>query len=102
MEESLSSCEIFEKILKSLISYEQSPSTKADVAKLEFSNFLSTAVKNKDFFVNFDKETNRVDTSIFSWYQPIYHVTSGAQNVYNFLFHGQTTVERGFSKFENQ
>ena len=66
MEESLSSCEIFEKILKSLISYEQSPSTKADVAKLEFSNFLSTAVKNKDFFVNFDKETNRVDTSIFS------------------------------------
>ena len=66
MEESLSSCEIFEKILRSLISYEQSPSRKADVAKLEFSNFLSTAVKNKDFFVNFDKEPNRIDTSIFS------------------------------------
>ena len=67
MVESSRSCELmFEKILGKLVSYKQLPSREADAAKLEFSNFLSTTVKeNKNSFVKFDKETDCIDT--FTW-----------------------------------
>ena len=66
MVESSRSCELmFEKILEKLVSYRQLPSREANTAKLEFSNVLSTTVKeNKGSFVKFDKEADRVDTFI--------------------------------------
>ena len=59
--ESSRSCKLkFEKIRENLVSCKQLPSREADTAKLEFSNFLSTTVKeNKDSFVKFDKENDR-------------------------------------------
>ena len=59
--ESSRSCKLkFEKIRENLVSRKQLPSREADTAKLEFSNFLSTTVKeNKDSFVKFDKENDR-------------------------------------------
>ena len=69
---------MFEKILEKLVSYKQLPSREADAAELEFSNFLSTTVKEKkNTFVKFVKETDRVDTLI----PTNYYVTKGAQNV---------------------
>ena len=54
---------------KKVVSYKQLPSTEAGAAKLELSNFLSTTVKeNKDPFVKFDKETDRVDTFIWQFF----------------------------------
>ena len=54
---------------KKVVSYKQQPSREARAAKLELSNFLSTTVKeNKDFFVKFDKETDRVDTFIWQFF----------------------------------
>ena len=70
MVESPRSCELmFEKIVKKLVSYKQLPNREADAAKLEFSNFLSTTVKeNKNSFVKFGKETNNVDTFIWQFF----------------------------------
>ena len=57
---------MFEKILEKLVSYKQLPIREADAAELEFSNFLSTTVKeNKDSFVKFDKEADCVDNFIW-------------------------------------
>ena len=85
MVESSRSCELmFEKILEKLFSYKYLPSGEADAAKLEFSNFLSTTVKEKkDSFVKFDKETDRVDTFIWQFFLDTnkFIVTKGAQNV---------------------
>ena len=75
---------MFEKILEKLVSYKQLPSGEADAAKLEFSNFLSTTVKEKkDSFVKFDKETDRVDTFIWQFFLDTnkFIVMKGAQNV---------------------
>ena len=48
---------MFEKILEKLVSYKQLPSREADETKLEFSNFLSTTVKeSKDSFVKCNKD----------------------------------------------
>ena len=59
---------MFEKPLEKLVFHKQLLSRKADAAKLEFSNFLSTTVKeNKNSFVKFvkfDKQTDLVDTFI--------------------------------------
>ena len=70
MVESSRSCELmFEKILEKHVSCKQLPSREADTTKLEFSNFLSIAVKeNKDSFDKFDKETDRVDTFIWQFF----------------------------------
>ena len=85
MVESSRSCELmFEKILEKLFSYKYLPSGEADAAKLEFSNFLSTTVKEKkDSFVKFDKETDRVNTFIWQFFLDTnkFIVTKGAQNV---------------------
>ena len=74
MMESLRSCELmFEKILGNLVSYKQFPSREADAAKLEFSTLLSTTVKeNKDSFVRFDKETDRISTFIWPFFLDTY------------------------------
>ena len=70
MVESSRSCELmFEKILEKLVSYKQLSNREADAAKLEFSNFLSTTVReNKDSFVKFDKEIDRVNTFIWQFF----------------------------------
>ena len=79
------SCELmFEKILEKLTSYKQFPSREADAAKLEFSNFLSTTVKeSKDSFVKFDKETDRVNTFFWQFFVDTnkFIMSKGAQNV---------------------
>ena len=50
---------MFKKILKKLVSYKQLPSREGDGAKLEFSNVLTTAVKeNKDPFVKLDSNAD--------------------------------------------
>ena len=50
---------MFKKILKKLVSYKQLPSREGDGAKLEFSNVLTTAVKeNKDPFVKLDNNAD--------------------------------------------
>ena len=85
MVESSRSCQLmFEKILEKLFSYKHLPSGEADAAKLEFSNFLSTTVKEKkDSFVKFDKETDRVNTFIWQFFLDTnkFIVTKGDQNV---------------------
>lgn len=70
MLESSRSCElIFEKTLEKLISCKQLPSREANIAKHEFSKFLSTTVEeNKDFFVKFDKGSDHVDTFIWQFF----------------------------------
>ena len=60
---------MFENIHENLVSCKQLPSREADAAKLEFSNFLSTTVKeNKDSFVKFDKENDRSYTFIWQFF----------------------------------
>ena len=56
---------MFEKIFQKHVSYKHLPSREAEAAKLEFSNFLLTTVEEKkDFFVKFNKETDRVNAFI--------------------------------------
>ena len=99
--ESSRSCELmFEKILEKPVSYKRLPSREADAAKLEFSNFLSTTVKeNKDSFVKFDKETDRVDTFIWQFFLDTnkFIMLPKVLKMLMILSHGQATVERGFS-----
>ena len=60
---------MLENIRENLVSCKQLPSREADAAKLEFSNFLSTTVKeNKDSFVKFDKENDRSYTFIWQFF----------------------------------
>ena len=50
---------IFKKILKKHVSYKQLPSREGDRAKLEFSNVLTTTVKEKkDPFVKLDNNAD--------------------------------------------
>ena len=83
--ESSRSCELmFEKILEKLVSCKQLPSREADETKLEFSNFLSTTVKeNKDSFVKFNKDKFIMLRKVFK--------------MLIILSHGQAIVERRFS-----
>ena len=95
------SCElIFEKILKKLVPYKQFASREADAAKPEFSNFLSTTVKqNKDSFVKFNKETDCVDTFIWQFFFDTskFIMLRKVLKMLTTLSHGQATVGKGFS-----
>ena len=103
MVESSRSCEqMFEKPLEKLVFHKQLLSRKADAAKLEFSNFLSTTVKeNKNSFVKFvkfDKQTDLVDTFIQQFFRDVNKFIM-LRKVFKMLImfsHGQATVERGF------
>ena len=89
---------MFEKILEKLFSYKHLPSGEADAAKLEFSNFLSTTVKEKkDSFVKFDKELI-ASIPLFGSFSLI-PTNLLLRKVIKMLIlsHGQPTVERGFS-----
>ena len=91
---------MFEKILEKLISYKQLPSREIDAAKLEFSNFHSSTVKeNKDYFAKFDKETDRVDTFIWQFFLDTekFIMFRKVVKTLKILSDGQTTIERGFS-----
>ena len=91
---------MFEKILEKLVSYKQLPIREADAAKLEFSNFFATTVKeNTDSFVKFDKETDRVDTFIWKFFLDTnkFIMLRKVLKMLMILSHGQATVERGFS-----
>ena len=61
--------DVWENSLEKLVSYKQLPSSEVDAAKLEFSNFLSTTMKqNKDSFVKCNKETDRFNTFIWQFF----------------------------------
>ena len=101
MAESSRSCEpMFEKIFEKLISYKHLSSREADTAKLEFSNFLSTTVKEKkDSFVKFNKEINCIDAFIRQFFLDTnkFIMLQMVLKMLMILSHGQATVERGFS-----
>ena len=101
MLESSRSCElIFEKTLEKLISCKQLPSREANIAKLEFSKFLSTTVKeNKDFFVKFDKGSDHVDTFIWQFFLNTnkFIKLKKVLKMFMLLSHRQAAFERGFS-----
>ena len=74
------------------------PIRKADSAKLEFPNFLSTSVKeSKDSFVKFDKETDRVDFFICQFFLDTNKCTMLRKvlKMLMILTHGQATVGFG-------
>ena len=100
MVESSRSCELmFEKILEKLVSYKQLPSREVCAAKLEFSSFLSTTVKeSKDCFVKFGKETDRVSSLIWQFFVDTnkFIMLRKVLKMLMILSHGQATVERGF------
>ena len=90
------------KFSKSCVNrYKHLPSREANPAKpakLEFSNFRSTSVKeNKDSFVKLDKETDRVDTWQFFLDTNKLVVLWKLLKILMILSHGQATVEKGFS-----
>ena len=101
MVESSRSCELmFEEILEKFVSYKQLPSREADARKLEFSNFLSTTVKeNKDSFVKFEKETDRVDTFIWQFLLDSnkFIMLWKVLKMLMILSYGRAAVERRFS-----
>ena len=74
------------------------PSRKAESAKLEVPNFLSTAVKeSKDSFVKFEKETDHVDFFICQFFLDTnkFAMLRKVLKMLMILTHGQATV--GFS-----
>ena len=89
---------LFEKFLKKLFPYKQLPSREADAAKLEFSNFLSTTVKEKKrSFIKFDKESDRVDTFIWQFFHDTNKFIMVRKVLLMIFSHGEATIERGFS-----
>ena len=100
MVESSRYCErMFEEILEKSVSYKQLPSREPDAEKLEFLNFLSTAVKeHKDSFVKFDKEIDRADTFIWQFFldNNKFIMLRKVLKMLIILSHSQATVERGF------
>ena len=101
MLESSRCCElIFEKTLEKLISCKQLSSMEANIAKLEFSKFLSTTVKeNKDFFVKFDKGSDHVETFIWQFFLNTnkFIKLKKVLKMFMLLSHRQAAFERGFS-----
>ena len=94
-------CEaFFQKILEKLVPYKHLPAKESDLAKLQYSIFLSNTMKvNKNDLVKFSKVIDRIDIFLFKYI--------GEKNRYINMFQdfkmllilldGQTQVEHGFS-----
>lgn len=69
MVESPEACELlFDRLLMKLVTYKKVSASVADKAKLQYSDFISTVVKeDRDEFLGFKKETDRLDTFLFKY-----------------------------------
>ena len=94
-------CEaLFQIILEKLVAYKHLPAKEADLAKLQYSTFLSNTMKvNKNVFVKFRKVTDRIDTFLFKYIGENSKNTSMFQvfKILLILSHGQVQVECAFS-----
>ena len=88
---------MFEKLLTKLVEYKKNKPSVADQAKFEFSRFMSTLVKeNRDEFIAFRKETDRLDESFWRYIRSKYQLKSQRKLflIVLVLSHGQPQVER--------
>ena len=62
-------CEaLFQKIIKKIVTYKHLGAKEADLAKLQYSAFLSNIIKvNKNDLGKFSKVTDRIDTFLFKY-----------------------------------
>ena len=99
MVESPEACELlFEKLLMKLVTYKVSGSV-ADKAKLQYSNFISTVVKeDRDEFLGFKKETDRLDSFLFKYAVAAkFNDLAEILKIVLIVAHGQAQVEHRFS-----
>ena len=96
---------MFEELLAKLVEYKKLLPSLADQAKLEFSHFLSSLVKeNRDAFLAFRMETDRLDECLWRYIGSTHRFSSLSKvlKMLLILSHGQAQVERGFTTNKQQ
>ena len=86
-------------VLENLLAAEQISEGFVEEAKQEFPKFLRVCKENRQDFLNFDSDNDRLDTFYWSHIENMKSIEKVAEvlKIVLTLSHGQASVERGFS-----